>query len=272
MRHGLRLFFTALEYLTRVPKPRWVGFDPAWLPASMRYLPLVGVVVGAISATVFWLAGMLWPHDLAVLMALGAGMLATGALHEDGLADTFDAMGAYGNRPRMLAIMQDSRLGTFGVAGLVCVLLARLFTLEWLPAPWVIGALLVGHTWSRVAPLAIMASLTYVRADGPSKARPLTEGVGWNEVGVGVMWALLLLGLCTFALVLSGQPWWSAAPLLVGAGMAVLGGVLAGIWIAHRLGGYTGDTLGAVQQCGELTCYLAMVALARAWSGDWGGL
>lgn len=266
MRHGLRLFFTALEYLTRLPKPAWVGFDAAWLPQSMRFLPLVGAVVGVLCATVFWCAGLLWPHELAVLAALVTAMGVTGALHEDGFADTCDAMGGNGDRARMLEIMQDSRLGTYGVAGLACMLLARLFALDWLPAPWVVGALIVGHTWSRVAPLAAMAALDYARPVGPAKARPVAEGVSWSSVAVGLAWAVLVLGLITLALTLAGQPWWAVAPLCLGAGVALLAGMLAALWIAQRLGGYTGDTLGAVQQCGELGCYLAMVALARVWA------
>jgi adenosylcobinamide-GDP ribazoletransferase len=267
MHHQLRLFFTALEYLTRLRKPRWVGFDAAWLPQSMSYLPVVGMVVGLGSALAFWVFAQLLPGNLAVLAAIVVGLLMTGALHEDGLADTCDALGAGGSQERMLAIMQDSRLGTYGVLGLVAMLLARFLSLDWLPAPWVMFALVVAHTWSRIGPLALMASLAHVRRTGPSKARAATTDVGWRAVVIGIAWGLLLLLACLAILMFAGHPWWIVAPLCAGAGLGLLASVLAGIWAAQHLGGYTGDTLGAAQQCGELVCYLTMVAIARNWSG-----
>jgi len=267
MLHQLRLFFTALEYLTRLRKPQWVGFDAAWLPQSMSYLPVVGAVVGLGSAAVFWLTLQFLPSNLAILAAIVAGLLMTGALHEDGLADTCDALGAGGSRERMLTIMQDSRVGTYGVLGLVAMLLARFLTLDWLPAPWVIYGLVVAHTWSRIGPLALMASLSHVRSTGPSKARAATTDVGWHAVAVGIGWGLLLLLGCLATLMLAGHPWWIVAPLCAGAGLGLLISVLVGMWAAQGLGGYTGDTLGAAQQGGELMCYLAMVAIARNWSG-----
>jgi adenosylcobinamide-GDP ribazoletransferase len=265
--HQLRLFFTALEFLTRLRKPQWVGFDAAWLPQSMSYLPVVGAVVGAISALAYWLVQLILPGNLAVLAAIVVGLLVTGAMHEDGLADTCDALGAGGSRERMLAIMQDSRVGTYGVLGLAAMLLARFLALDWLPPTWVMFALLVGHTWSRIGPLAMMASLTYVRSAGPSKARAATHDVGWHAVAIGVCWGLLVLLGCLAILVFAGHPWWIVAPLCAGAGLALLASVLAGMWAAQHLGGYTGDTLGAAQQVGELVCYLAIVAIARNWSG-----
>jgi adenosylcobinamide-GDP ribazoletransferase len=265
--HQLRLFFTALEFLTRLRKPRWVGFDAAWLPQSMSYLPVVGAVVGSASALGFWVVAQFLPGNLAILAAIVVGLLLTGAMHEDGLADTCDALGAGGSRERMLAIMQDSRVGTYGVLGLVTMLLARFLTLDWLPPTWVMFGLVVGHTWSRIGPLAMMASLTHVRSTGPSKARAATTDVGWRAVAIGVTWGLVVLAGCLAVLLAGGHPWWIVAPLCAGAGLALLTSVLAGMWAAQHLGGYTGDTLGAAQQVGELVCYLAIVAIARNWSG-----
>ncbi|MES3015489.1 MAG: adenosylcobinamide-GDP ribazoletransferase [Pseudomonadota bacterium] len=112
MIHELRLFFVALQFLTRVPSPRWVGFEPDWLNQSARWFPLVGAFVGAVAALVLWAASVVFPPAVAVGLSIAVSVLLTGGFHEDGLADTTDALGGAVGRERALEIMKDSRIGS----------------------------------------------------------------------------------------------------------------------------------------------------------------
>src|SRR5574343_914935 len=119
--HQLRLFFTALQFFTRLPIPSWVGFDAAWLNQAARYFPLVGVVVALIGAGVYGLAALLLPAPVATLLSTAATIYATGAFHEDGFADMCDGLGGGMRRQRVLEIMKDSRRGAYGASGIVCM-------------------------------------------------------------------------------------------------------------------------------------------------------
>jgi len=114
--HQLRLFFVALQFFTRMPVPRWVGFDPQWLSQASRYFPAVGLVVGAFAALAYALASALWPPIVAVLLSTSTTIWLTGAFHEDGFADTCDGLGGGMTRERVLEIMKDSRIGAYGAS------------------------------------------------------------------------------------------------------------------------------------------------------------
>ena len=118
----LRYFFTALGYFTRVPVPRWVGFEREYLNAAARYFPLVGAMVGGVAALVYLAALRVFPAGVAVLLSMAATLVMTGAFHEDGLADCVDAFGGAYTREDALRIMHDSRIGAFGAITLVIAL------------------------------------------------------------------------------------------------------------------------------------------------------
>ena len=143
MKHELRLFFIALQFFTRVPVPRWVGFEPAWLQQSARHFPAVGLCVGAVGALV--LAGTAWlvPPAVAVVLSMVATVVLTGAFHEDGFADTCDGLGGHVSRERALDIMKDSRIGSYGVVGLVLLLGLKATVLVSLPVGLAVPALLL---------------------------------------------------------------------------------------------------------------------------------
>jgi adenosylcobinamide-GDP ribazoletransferase len=245
----VRYFFTALGYFTRVPVPRWVGFQPAWLNAAARYFPLVGVLIGALAALVYLAALHVFPAGVAVLLSMAATLLVTGAFHEDGLADCLDAFGGAYNKDDVLRIMHDSRIGAFGAIGLVVTLALKWQTLAMLP-PWRAATLMIaGHAASRVFAISYLASLDYVRAEG--KAKPVAQRLS----------APALLVAAVF-----GLPWlcWPAWPDWRAAlATLVLLGVLRfalGRYFVRRIGGYTGDCLGFAQQIFELSIYLMGLA------------
>lgn len=252
-RHQLRLFFTALQFFTRLPVPRWVGFDAAWLPHATRYFPAVGILVALVCAAMYWLSVLLLlPQVVAVLLSTAAGIYLTGAFHEDGFADVCDGFGGAMQPARVLEIMRDSRVGAYGVIGLVLLLALKIAALASLPAVQVLPALLLAHPLSRGLAAALIWRMDYVREEG--KVKPLAQQMSNFEFGVAALTALLPLLLC------AALGWLTWQALLA----AVLPGVAASLFLAHkfkrRIGGYTGDCLGAVQQLSEVAIYLGLLA------------
>lgn len=261
----LRHYLLALQFFTRVPVTGrvadWVGFSPAMLRASAAHFPGIGLLVGLLAAGVAWLLlATLPPVGFAPLVTAAfatiSTVLATGALHEDGLADTADGLGGSADRLRALAIMKDSRTGAFGALALGLALLAKVALLALLGAADVralCAALVLAHVLSRAWPLVVMRVLPYVgEADG-SKAKPMAEAVSSGALAVAAAWTGAVLGAIAW---LQGVPF-VLAPLLLSA-LA-----LAALWrlFARRLQGFTGDCLGATQQVCEIACYLG-IALA----------
>jgi adenosylcobinamide-GDP ribazoletransferase len=250
--HQLRLFFLALQFFTRLPIPRWVGFDAVWQRHAIRYFPAVGIVVAAVNIAVYALARQIWPQAVAVLLSVIAGLLTTGAMHEDGMADTCDGLGAGGSAERILAIMRDSHIGVFGVAGMVLTLALKCAVLIALPAHQVCAALLLAHPLSRLACLPLIRTLPYLRTEG--KAVALARQITGPECWIGLLTVLpllLLIGL------LGWLPW---SGLLCGAILAALAPWYLARLFVRRIGGYTGDCLGAVQQVSEAMLYLGLAA------------
>lgn len=248
IRRELGYFLGAVGFFTRLPVPGWVGHSAAALSQCARYFPAVGLLVGGIGALVYWLALHLWPQPVAVLLSMAATLYATGAFHEDGLSDTADGLGGGWDKARILAIMKDSRVGSYGVVALVLALLGKFALLSGIDAALVPAALLAGHAVSRFGATLIMATLDYARDDESSKSRPATHRPSLASLLLAAGFALLPL-------------------LLLPLGKALAGIVLAALaatWLAAKfqrwLGGYTGDCLGAVQQVTEILFYLGLMA------------
>ena len=243
----LKRFLAALQYFTRLPVPRWVGHSQALLDDSVRYFPAVGLVVGAIGAGALLGAATLWSAAVAVIVSMIATLVATGAFHEDGLADAVDGLGGGLDRNRALQIMKDSRIGAFGAIARGMALLLKFVTLNSVPS-WQAALLLpAGHAVSRLGAVFIMTKMTYARETDDSRSKPLVQHVSRVSVviatatGVAALLPLRLAGV---------------------VGLSAVGFVsLAwGLYLRRRLGGYTGDCLGAAQQLGECAFYLACTA------------
>ncbi len=253
MIHELRLALLALQFLTRVPVPAWVGYRDDWLHQSARHFTLVGLLVGAVAALVLLGSSMLWPWPVAVLLSMVATLVLTGAFHEDGLADTFDALGGAVSRDKALLIMKDSRLGTYGTVALVMLLALKAAALIALGAQ-AAAALLLAHSVSRALPVALIRRLPYAGDAEAAKAKPLATQVSLGGVAVAMLWVLLVAGAVIGARQLS------ASAVLASLIAAAVVALLVARWLRRRLGGFTGDTLGATQQLGEVAIYLALIA------------
>jgi adenosylcobinamide-GDP ribazoletransferase len=256
------LFITAVQFLTRLPTPEFKAFEPAWLVRSARYFPLVGVLVGIINVGVWWLASQRLPTAVAVGLTLALSALVTGAFHEDGFADVCDGFGGGGTAERVLEIMKDSRIGAYGAIGIALLLGLKWSTLDALAvgtavfAPLVIGA----HLSSRSCAGALMWSLPYVRSDGASKSRSAVEGFTAREWLIGG-----IIGLAAFSPIAAWSLRESAAPVAWALGAGAVSAA-ATAWAAarffrKRIGGHTGDCLGAVQQLTELAFLIGALAV-----------
>ncbi len=253
VRHELRLALLALQFLTRVPVPAAVGYRDEWLHACARHFPLVGAFVGVVAALVLVAAAQVWPWPVAVLLSMVATLLLTGAFHEDGLADTFDALGGAVTRERALAIMKDSRLGTYGTVALLSVLAVKASAL-WALGPAAGAALVLAHSASRALPVLLIRFLPYAGDAESARAKPLAQRVSAAGVAVACAWVAVLAAGLAVAGGLSVSR--TVLALLAAAAVAAL----MARWLRRRLGGFTGDALGAAQQLGEVTIYLALCA------------
>jgi adenosylcobinamide-GDP ribazoletransferase len=196
------------------------------------------------------------PLPVAVLLSMAATMLLTGGFHEDGWADTCDGLGGVVSRERALEIMKDSRIGAYGAMGLLMMLALKATALASLPAAWGCAALLLGHTASRAASTGLIRFLPYSGDIEHAKAKPLAQRISSAGLIVSCGWVLLVAG----GLVL-WQPVWSAS-VAAGLLVTVCGAAWCARWLRRRLGGVTGDTLGATQQLTEL---LLLLVWATAW-------
>ena len=126
----IRIFLTSLMFFTRVPIPSFKDYSEDDLNKCTRYFPLVGILVGSISFLAFYLSSLLFPTSISIAFSLLAGILVTGAFHEDGFADCFDGFGGGWSKSKILDIMKDSRLGTYGTVALIFLFLLKFYALS----------------------------------------------------------------------------------------------------------------------------------------------
>jgi adenosylcobinamide-GDP ribazoletransferase len=265
---ALRHFLLAVQFFTRIPVTGrladWVGYSPEMLRASAAYFPLVGALVGLISAAWAALIFVVLPVTaltplVAAVLATILGVWVTGGFHEDGLADVADGLGGSSERDRALEIMKDSRVGAFGTMALCLALLLKVALLAMIGSvqwPLMCGALFAGHVVSRTLPLVLIRVLPHVGDTASSKSKPLADQISNTRLVLGFIWCFMAL-----AGVFVGV---SAIYLIAGG----LTSVIALMWMwrlfAQRLQGFTGDCLGATQQVCELAFYFGFaVSLAR---------
>jgi len=243
----MRSLLCALSYFTCIPVrfSRWP--DAREMRSSLAWLPLVGLLCGGIAALVWRLSLLVWNVPVATLMAMLVLFLFTGAMHEDGFCDSCDGLGVPGPRERVLAVLKDPQMGTFGTLGMVLLVAFRFAfwsTLD--PSRW--WCIPLTEALSRVTVPLWSWLRPYARPEGPSKASYLRS----NENPVFFVWMIWLI----LVLAVLASAWASFG--LCGLVMVVISVLCGGAPIvvyAKKIGGVTGDVLGASQQC----------ALAGAW-------
>ena len=250
-KNQLNLFYLALSFFTRLPVPQSMHYSEVLLNKANRYFSLVGLVTGLILALIYLVFSSFLPVNIAVLLTMGVSLLLTGAFHEDGLADMADGIGGAFAREKRLSIMKDSRIGTYGAAALVMALLLKFTLLVELAkqdSNHLLLALILAASLSRAVAGSLISSMPYVSDDEQSKSKPLAQAQSSTELSI-----LLLIGI---------------APLIFYASEVVFALLLVLLifrwlfkqWLMDKIGGFTGDCLGAAQQISELLIYLTLVS------------
>jgi adenosylcobinamide-GDP ribazoletransferase len=257
----IKLFLLAVQFFTRIPVRgrlgEWAGYSPERLSQSTRYFPLVGGLVALLVGLVYAPCALYLPQGISVIIALAFGVWLTGAFHEDGWMDFCDAFGGHRDKTQTLAIMQDSRIGSYGAIAIVLLMAFKIEALAALDPSWVGVSLLAAHVWSRMCSVMVMHSLPYARPDDDSKAKPIAENLKTFDTVIALVLTLVLMALAVWLAS-------SARPFVLGAGSSVLGTLYLRRMMKQRLGGYTGDGLGAVQQLSEALFYLGILIALSA--------
>jgi adenosylcobinamide-GDP ribazoletransferase len=242
---GLR---AAVIFLTRIPIP---GPARPISPAALPWFPVVGALLGLVAAVVYAGASLAMSSALAAALAVATTILLTGALHEDGLADAADAWGGASTRDEALRILRDPRHGTYGVLAIVLSVVLRIAALASLTPPAAVSLLPAVHALSRGAMVPLLGTTPRARPEGLTSE--LASQTSVRVVGVTLV-ATLAIGGALLA-------WW-----IIPAAVVVLSGLSLVRWLAiRRIGGITGDVLGAAQQLTEIAL-LALLAAGSTWS------
>jgi adenosylcobinamide-GDP ribazoletransferase len=240
---------TGVLFSTRLPLGRPALVEGAAITRASWAWPLAGALVGLIGAGVYWATATAGVPTLAAAgLAVSATLLATGCLHEDGLADTADGFGGASSRERKLVIMSDSRIGAYGACVLIMSLLLRIATIASLGDPLlVVPVLIAAHAAARASMPVLMQLVPPARSDGLSAdaGRPPL-----STVGIAVAFGIVALGLGL-----------GIVPGLIALAL-VAGAVASMAWLCMRqIGGQTGDVLGALEQVSEVLILLVASAL-----------
>ncbi|MEM9332178.1 MAG: adenosylcobinamide-GDP ribazoletransferase [Pseudomonadota bacterium] len=245
-------FVLALMFFSRIPLPKmWVDQVPenAKLKDAVALFPIIGLLIGLFPGLVWFLANQFFPASLSACLAVAVGLIITGALHEDGIADCADGLGATPDREKALDIMRDSTIGTYGALALIVSIGTRAVALSLLSPLTGLIALVIAHAGSRGALSLPLRFSSYARKKG------LGELVDGEISDIGWIAALVIAFGIAF---LTG---WASGLIALIAGLVASWMFLK--YLEHRLGGYTGDGLGAIQQITEITI---MVVLVGFWA------
>ncbi|MBA4409301.1 MAG: adenosylcobinamide-GDP ribazoletransferase [Bacteroidota bacterium] len=247
MRKQLHIFLNAIMFYTRIPMPKNLPYSDEILNRSTRYFPFIGWIVGGIGASVFFGLQFVFAPELAILLSMVATIFVTGAFHEDGFADFCDGFGGGYTRERILTIMKDSHIGTYGSIGLIGMLATKFMSLHSIEVEKIPLILLAGHSLSRLMPILVIYTSEYSREDATSKTNPI------GKKGKGFDFALaLFFGLAFLAFVPLAYSLYVLPVLLLTT-------MVFRRYITNKIGGYTGDCLGALQQIAEVEFYLGFV-------------
>ncbi len=251
MKKQIHYFLTAVLFFTRIPCPKWVDHSPEILNKSSRYFSLVGILVGSIASLSYFITSFLFTTDIAIILSMITSIWVTGAFHEDGFADVCDGFGGGWTKDKILMIMKDSRLGTFGVSGLVFILALKFLALYHLHTFSVnlIIIIICGHSISRFIATILLYTHEYVRDIDSSKVKPSTQKMSTKSLIIssifGVLPLFFLQKITVFLVFI---------PLLITY-------LYMGRFFKKWIGGQTGDCAGALQQVSEVIFYLSILSL-----------
>ena len=241
----LKIFFTALMFYTRIPVPKGTGYSDENLNKSTRYFPLIGIIIGSIGALVLYGFHFILPNVLAILFSMATTIYITGAFHEDGFADFCDGFGGGYTKDKVLSIMKDSRIGTYGSVGLIMILAVKFFALTNVEISSVPIVLICAHAFSRIFPVVMIYTSSYSRLDATSKTKPIGKK--------GSIGSLIIALICSLVFLYFFH--WFAIIVIIFICTIIF--IIFRNYVLRRIDGYTGDVLGALQQISEIGFYIA---------------
>ncbi|NIJ46267.1 adenosylcobinamide-GDP ribazoletransferase [Wenyingzhuangia heitensis] len=249
MKKEIAIFLTAIMFFTRIPCPKNIDHSPEILTKSSRYFSLVGIIVGGFGAFVFYLSEFLFNDSISILVSIATTIWITGAFHEDGFADVCDGFGGGWTKEKILTIMKDSRVGTYGIVGLGILLAIKHQSLIELDLHTCIIALISGHAISRFAATTLIYTEPYVQDIDKSKIKPSAVGITIKDVLICGVFALipLLFFFNPFVFL-------TLVPVLITK-------YLLAKYFHKWIGGHTGDCAGATQQLTEVVFYLSLIII-----------
>lgn len=254
LRREREFLIAALMFYTRLPTPANASHSELILNRSRKYFPLIGILVGGLSALVYCMTVAVLPSSICIVLSMIATVLATGAFHEDGFADTCDGFGGGWDKKQVLTIMKDSRLGTYGAIGLFSILALKftlLFELSQQAMLTFACMLLASHALSRQYSSSVIECFDYVQDIDLSKVKPITDRrLGRADISTSIALTFVaMLGLLLLEPLAS----------LCAALLAACGAYIFARYARTRIGGYTGDVLGAIQQIAEVLFYIGFL-------------
>ena len=255
----LQTFLNALQFYTRLPLGKLVEYTPKRQENSIRYFPFIGLLVGVPMAfTMLFLENYILGFP-SIIFGLLLGVLITGALHEDGLADCCDGFGGGWTKEKVLSIMKDSSIGAYGAIGLIFLFalkISLIFNLiNQFDDEGFLYTILIVQVLSRASAVSIMSFLDYARTDDSSKSKEVARRL--SPINALIVAISFVAAIVSFCLLIDDYRILWVIPVL---GVLAL---LMGLYFKKRIGGYTGDCLGMLQQLSELTLYLTVLIL---WS------
>ena len=273
LRYQIELFLLALGFFSRIPISSKVPYSTERMNKAGRYFSFVGLLLGTLCGLCFIILAQLFPSTIAIILTMVFSLLLTGCFHEDGLADMADGIGGGMTIERRLSIMKDSRIGTYGASALIMSLLVKFLLLEALSQGYINNTFiplstnnhqsplvtifiiwLIAYTFSRGVAASFILDTPYVSDLDKSKSKPLAEKQSIGE--------LIFIIICSLIPCLFINSFITLAFIVAG----LLFKIIFKRWLLARLGGFTGDCLGAAQQLMELMIYLILLAFVNPTS------
>ncbi|MRT92741.1 adenosylcobinamide-GDP ribazoletransferase [Ancylomarina sp. 16SWW S1-10-2] len=240
----LNIFFTALSFFTRIPFPKWAKFQKEYQYEAVKYFSIAGLIIGGLSGLLFALCNWLLPFNISLILCMVFTTFLTGALHEDGFMDVCDGFGGGWTKERILEIMKDSLVGAYGISGIIFIIMTRFFGMQAISASLLPIVLIIAHSFSRTLAGSLVNSHVYARVEN-SKAKDYT-----HKLSTGNHLFLWLTGLLPIFLLQDIKYFLIIIP-------AFLAKYLLGRFFQKKIGGFTGDCIGATQQIVEIVIYLS---------------
>ncbi len=254
MKKQWKLLLTGIMFYTRIPVPKNIDHSDEILNQSTKYFSFIGWIVGGFGALIFYACMFVFPLSVSVILSMVATILLTGAFHEDGFADSCDAFGGGWTKEKILEIMKDSRIGTYGTVGLIFILATKYFTLLNVYTEQIPFVLFASHALSRYTATGMIFFSEYTRDDATSKSKPVGKRLNSTDYLLS-----FIFGSTPLLLISYFYSYWYLLIFIT---------IIPTIFFLKRyfekwIGGYTGDALGATQQISEVVFYLTFIGITK---------